>query len=337
MSVLREISDLQDGETVSICGVVDEVDLRNTGVGRSMLGVLIRQENQFLRALWFNQPFMKDKFKVGSRVLLSGEVKQKSFRWEMVHPRVQAIAGETAPQKGDILPVYPLTEGINQNQMRRLIRQTVESYAECLDEVVPESYRTEQDILSIEQAVHKIHVPDSLDDVAAARLRFKHQELLVLQLALAMRRRMLRNDRRAPKLPATAKIHARILNRFPFELTEDQTKVLADVGQDMAADVPMNRLVQGDVGSGKTVIAQYAMLLAVAHGHQAALMAPTEVLARQHARTLQQNLGGSQVRIGLLTGGTNSRRTPSRSTRIRIWRHADCRRHSGLDSGRYSL
>jgi ATP-dependent DNA helicase RecG len=129
-----------------------------------------------------------------------------------------------------------------------------------------------------------------------------YQELLVLQLALALRKRMLTIDARAPELPTSAKIDARIVRLFPFELTAGQRQAIDEIAADMARPHPMNRLLQGEVGSGKTVVAVYAMLLAVAHGHQAALMAPTEVLARQHFRTLSVSLAESKVRMALLVG-----------------------------------
>ena len=146
------------------------------------------------------------------------------------------------------------------------------------------------------------HFSETNEALAAGRRRLVYQELLVLQLAIAIRRWSHQQNRTAPKLEATAKIDARIRRLFPFELTEDQCQSIEEVKADMAFDVPMNRLLQGDVGTGKTVVAMYALLLAVAHGRQAALMAPTEVLARQHARTLERSLAESRVRIGLLTG-----------------------------------
>lgn len=143
-----------------------------------------------------------------------------------------------------------------------------------------------------------------------AQCRFVYQELLVLQLALALRRWNLQQCHRAPALPATAKIDARIRRLFPFQPTEDQQQAIIEIAADMGRDVPMNRLLQGEVGSGKTVVAEYAMLLAVAHGYQAVLMAPTEVLARQHLQTLDEDLVQSRVRIALLSGSlTASQRT----------------------------
>jgi ATP-dependent DNA helicase RecG len=135
-----------------------------------------------------------------------------------------------------------------------------------------------------------------------AQRRFIYQELLVLQLALAIRRWRLEHQRQAPPLPTSAKIDSRITRLFPFELTPAQRQAIDEISRDMGKPFPMNRLLQGEVGSGKTVVAMHAMLLAVAHGHQAALMAPTEILARQHLLTLSTALAASKVRLALLTG-----------------------------------
>ncbi len=149
----------------------------------------------------------------------------------------------------------------------------------------------DQPLPGITEAIEQLHRPADQQQLIAARVRFVFQELLVMQLALAMRRRRLTTDLRSPPLPPNAMIDARIINRFPFELTGDQRQAIAEIGQDMSRQFPMNRLLQGDVGSGKTVVAIYAMMLAVANGHQAVMMAPTEVLARQHHRTLSRMLG----------------------------------------------
>ncbi len=301
-SAPKSIDQLVEGEAASVVGEVEEIDLVNTGVGKSMLGVLIRQRSQYLRALWFNQPYLRGKFENGQRVVFSGQAKQNGLRWEMVHPKIDWLAPDQAEPRGQIVPVYPLTEGISQAIMRRITRMAIEHYAPLVDDVFPAVYLAEHQLLPICQAIGAIHYPENQAAITAAQRRFIYQELLVLQLALALRKAALLAGRQAPKLEATARIDARIKRLFPFELTADQLHAMAEIAADMNRDAPMNRLLQGDVGSGKTVVAIYAMLLAVAHGHQAVLMTPTEVLAQQHARTLNERLHESRVRIGLMTG-----------------------------------
>ncbi len=302
MSELRSVEQLEDGKLASVAGVIEEVDLRNTGTGRSLLGLLVKQGTSYLRGLWFNQPYLRGKFQIGRRILLSGEPKLQGIRWEMVHPKFEFLADDDDVPAGRILPVYSLTEGLNQTQMRRIQASIVETYSPMVEDVFPDDFLDTHQLWPIRAALPQIHQPRDQDSLEQARRRFIYQELFVLQLALAIRKWRLTHHRRAPALPTSARIDARITRLFPFELTTEQRIAIDQIAADMGREVPMNRLLQGDVGSGKTVVAMYAMLLAVAHGKQAALMAPTEVLARQHVNTLTNALKASQVRIGLLVG-----------------------------------
>jgi ATP-dependent DNA helicase RecG len=312
MSELCSIAALKEGALVSVCGVVEEVDQRDSKEGRSLVGVLIRDGNYYLRALWFNQPHMVQRFQRGRRVLFSGVGKMNGGRWEMSHPRVEHLTDDAAPPAGRILPVYSLTEGLNQHQMRRIVENVVQSCAAAVPEALPNETLKERDLATIQIALPEIHNPTSRASLEQARRRFIFQELFVLQLALALRKQWLSVDAAAPPLPVDAKIDARIRRLFSFRLTDDQERAIAEIAADMARPHPMNRLLQGDVGSGKTVVAVYAMLAAVAHGCQAAIMAPTEILARQHFETFSRLLQQARVRITLLTGAL----TPAQRKRI---------------------
>jgi ATP-dependent DNA helicase RecG len=299
----REVAELEEGALQTVVGVVEDLDLRNTGPGRCVLGVLIRAQTGHLRGLWFNQPFLRDRFAPGQKVAFSGKPQREGMVWEMIHPRIALLAeGEEEPQ-GAILPVYPLTEGLAQWQLRRIVRDVVAGHVDLLDEVFPVSFLESHGLWPIRRALPEIHFPSSREALDQARRRFVYQELFILQLAVAMRRHAQQAGQSALALEATAKIDARIRRLFPFELTAGQQRAIAEIAADMGRPVPMNRLLQGDVGSGKTIVAAYAMLLATAHGCQAALMAPTEVLARQHAQTLDRLLAHSHVRRVLLAGG----------------------------------
>jgi ATP-dependent DNA helicase RecG len=302
MSELRSIAALEEDRLVSVCGVVEEADLRDTGQGRSVVGVLIREGNYYLRALWFNQPYMRQKFRPGQRVLLAGTAKMNGGRWEMAHPKVEYLGEGAEPPAGRILPVYSLTEGLNQNQMRRIVESVVEQCTPAVPEAFPDEFLDAHRLWPIHAALPQIHNPSSKDALEQARRRFIFQELFVLQLALALRKQWLSVDAAAPPLPVEAKIDARIRRLFSFRLTDDQERAIAEVAADMAREHPMNRLLQGEVGSGKTVVAVYAMLAAVAHGCQASIMAPTEILARQHYETFSRLLQQARVRMTLLTG-----------------------------------
>jgi len=321
------IRELAEGELATLEGAVEEIDLRGGSPGKSVLGVLFRREDGYFRAVWFNQPFMRERFERGKRYAISGAPKLQGLRWEFAHPRVEAAEEEGNEGQGDsgggrpfaerkttmerkltILPVYPLTEGLNQPQMRRIVAGAVDDLADLAPEVLPTEFLDEHNLWPIKLAISQIHRPADRESAEKARERFVFQELLVQQLALAMRRAQSRAAGSATPFPVTTQIDARIRALFPFKLTKGQDEAIADIRNDLGQDFPMNRLLQGDVGSGKTVVAVYAALAVVAHGAQAALMAPTEVLARQHHETLTRLLVQGRVRITLLTGGLSPSR-----------------------------
>jgi ATP-dependent DNA helicase RecG len=309
------VDQLREGRSAALVGTVTDAEIVSRTPGKSKFGAVIENESGAVRIVFFNQAFRAEQLVLDQRVMISGEPRLNGLRWEFVHPKVTVLeaGGEFASPK--ILPIYPLTEGIKQAEMRRFAGAAVDALAETLVEVLPASLRDratkclreaglrlQSPLPSIQAAIQAIHRPQDRDQLQTARMRFVFQELLVMQLALAIRRRQLTTELRAPTLPTSALLDARITNRFPFELTGDQKKAMEVIGRDMSRQFPMNRLLQGDVGSGKTVVAIYAMMLAVGNGHQAVLMAPTEVLARQHHQTLSKILAASKVRIGLLCG-----------------------------------
>ena len=304
---LHQIIDLEAEQLASIVGVVDDIDSMVTGTGKNILYVLIKQENQYLRATWFNQPFLLQKFQIGQRVMFRGKAKLSGGRFQMTHPKVNWLdPNQNVEEEKQLSPIYRLTDGINQRQMRDIVSRTVEECAGLVQEAFPEHLREQADVCDIEQAIRQIHAPKSQEQVDSARLRLVYQELFILQLALAIRRHRIRSQNVSPKLKLTPKIKARIENRIPFELTPTQTVAFDEIAGDMGQAFPMNRLLHGEVGSGKTVVAVCAMLLAVAHGNQAAIMAPTEILARQHLKTIRELMQNSRVRMELWTGSLKS-------------------------------
>jgi ATP-dependent DNA helicase RecG len=197
MSELRDIDQLEEKKMASVVGIIDEVDLRNTAPGKSLLGMLLKQGTRYLRCLWFNQPWMREKLVEGRRILVSGEPKQEGMRWEMVHPRIELLADDEDAPAGRILPVYSLTEGINQSQMRRVVSGVVESHAALVEDVFPEDYLDTHQLWPIRAALPQIHQPNDEASLEQAKRRFIYQELLVLQLALAIRKWRLSHQRQA--------------------------------------------------------------------------------------------------------------------------------------------
>ncbi len=335
----QSITELEPGFRASVIGQVVDIDQRVSFEGRSSVGILLAIDGGgYVRCVWYNQPFRRQQFLHGMRVIATGMAKSTGISFEMRHPETTILAPGQALPDAKPIPVYPLTEGLQQRHVASAVAAVLDHLTDTIDEALPESIRlsanqpaeaagnhsvgnTEKGkipLLGIAKALRAIHQPNTLEEANEARHRFIFQELFVYQLALAMRRHRLQHDKPAPKIVATPMIHARILKRFGFELTRDQLQAIDDVRNDMAQDVPMNRLIQGDVGSGKTVIAQYAMLNAVASKQQAALMAPTELLARQHFTRLRKQLAGSQVMIELLVGSITQRDRTELLQRIAI-------------------
>ncbi len=316
-SQLQSISDLVEGVPVSVAGTIIDIQEWTTSRHTHVLAILIEQgSGGYLRGIWFNQQYLRKRFANGQLVMLQGSATREDGRWQMSHPRVSWFHDGQQPSAGTILPVYPLTEGIGQRRIRDIMERVVADFGPLVSEVLPQSFRDEKDLCDIQTAIRQVHFPESEASLRRARFRFVYQELFVLQLALAMRRAHLRSFGDAPVLPLDAKIRSRILRRFPFELSADQNQAIGEIAADMARSVPMNRLLHGETGSGKTVVAAFAMLLAVAHGYQAILMAPTELLARQHVRTLSQWLAGGRVRIAAWTGSLGTAEKASLSEEI---------------------
>ena len=299
------IHELQVDDAAAVVGEVDDIDQTVTG-NRHMLYVLIKQHDCYLRGIWFNQAYMFNKFRIGQTVQFRGKVGERGGRLQIVHPQVTWIDDPNMAQEESWQPVYPLTDGINQRQMRNILPDVIKEYAPLVTEAIPDKLQENSNLCDIGAAIEKIHFPKNEDEYLLARRRLVFQELLILQLALSMRRHELRARSIAPELDMTPKIRARILGRLPFELRDSQLKVVDEIAADMAKPYPMNRMIHGEVGSGKTAVAACAMLLAIAHNHQAVLMAPTEILAHQHVQTLNKLLSGSRVRVELLTGSQSA-------------------------------
>jgi len=304
------VFDLKPDVLQTVSGVVVDRDGRETSNGKKIVAVLLQSDGGFVRGVWFNQPYMLRRFELGQRVLFSGKPRFSQRRWEFSHPHLQFLSEDEGDLSGGMLPRYGLTEGLHQHEMRRLMRQAVEEFGYLVPELLPETFRQRAGISEIKLALSQVHLPSSMEAYEAGRRRILFDDLLEFQTGLALRRRMWRKQQRAIPLPNSAKIDARIRRLFSFRFTAGQDRAVQEIVADLARDQAMHRLLQADVGAGKTAVAVYAMLVAIAAGNQAVLMAPTEVLAQQHWQTIDALLKESRVERRLLTGqlGTATRR-----------------------------
>src|SRR5690606_10776999 len=249
----------------------------------------------------------------GKQVRARGEVRGGFFGLEMVHPKVSA-AGREAPLPDRLTPVYPTTEGLPQASLRKAIATALQRVD--LRDTLPEAVRARYGLMAFDEAVRLLHAPPpdvSLYSLSErghpAWLRIKFDELLAQQLSLA-RARAARRDKRAPALQPLTRpdsVARRLLDTLPFALTDGQQRVVAEIAADLAQTHPMNRLLQGDVGSGKTVVAALAAAQAIDNGYQVALMAPTEILAEQHYRKLSAWFEPLGLKVAWLTGSLGAK------------------------------
>ena len=315
----------QSEETVtrSVRGEIEKV--RHIPGRRPRIEALLADTSGTIRLVWFNAPWLVKKIHPGACGIAQGRAKLRGGYLEMVNPRWEPVAEtvHVAAHTGRLRPIYPATEELPTARIERVIAAILPGALLSVVDLVPAPLIEGRGLVSLATAYHQIHLPHHRAEAESARRRLAYDELLCLQLAMAMRRWQVRHAMRAPAMPLSAAIEERIHSRLPFALTPSQLEVCAEIAVDLGKTIPMNRLLQGDVGSGKTAVAVYAMLTAVAHGHQAVLLAPTEILADQHLRTVETMLAGSRVRIAGLTG---SLRTADRAVVL-----------SGLASGGFDI
>jgi ATP-dependent DNA helicase RecG len=285
-----------------------------------------------LDLVWFNQPFLSKSIHPGVRLKVQGKAKRRMSGLQLVNPKHEIIkddAPEPAAADERFRPVYPATEAMPSQKLERVIGTFLREALSLLEDHLSEEFRKERNLPTLAEAYRMMHAPESEAEAKAARRRLAYDELLLLQLGVQLRRAHLRRRHSAPALKWTTQIDKHIRARIPFQLTAGQESVIREVANDLTKATPSNRLIQGDVGAGKTVIAVYAMLIAVANKRQAALMAPTELLAEQHFAGISRLLEGSDVRIELLTGSLTEverdgvlRRVEAGETHIAIGTHS---------------
>ncbi len=306
-SQLKTINRLWYGEEVTIIGTVEEIHLRPIrGGSMKLTDAVVSDGSGSLRITWFNQPWIAQQLTPGRAVVLSGRVDQYLGKLTMSSPEWEPLERQQL-HTNRIVPVYSLTAGVTAKWLRRVINAVVERYAPRIQDPLPETVRRSAGVVALPHALRQIHFPDSAEELQRAQARLAFDEMLYLQLGVL---------RQKQEWMALATQPARVddgwLQRFeaglPYALTEAQRRALGELRTDLASGRPMNRLLQGDVGSGKTVVAAAAIGMVAANERQSALLAPTSILAEQHAQTLRALLpaacGIPTERIALLLGST---------------------------------
>jgi ATP-dependent DNA helicase RecG len=322
------IADVAEGKQVMVLATVRKSSARPTRRGRPLVEIDLFDGTSYLRVTFFNQPWRAKQLQEGTQVVVFGKVERFRGRLQMTNPVVDLVGDRT----GRIVPIYPQSEkaGLNSWQIADWVAEAlrrVESFADPL----PQAWRQDLDFPGRDWAMRQIHAPETTGAARAARQRLAFDELLRLQVILVMRKRAIEKESTGIRHRVDGELVVRFLSSLPFSLTDAQSNAIREISADMAGPHPMHRLLQGDVGSGKTVVAVAALLTAVQGGHQGALMAPTEVLAEQHYSSVTSMLGTLMVpsdqtlltdrplRVSLLTN-----RTPAAERR---------RLHAGLADG----
>lgn len=277
------ISQVEPKQTVSIQGRVRSVTTRTIWPRRMHItNVIVEDESGAIRAVWFNQPYLEDALPEGTLLSVSGKAVLDKRGLYLSNP-VYEKTGATLRHTGRLVPIYPETEGVTSKYLRYLIQPLLESVE--IPDPLPEAIRREYGLIDLATALRTVHYPDSLEMVPAARARLAFDDLLLLQLKALSERRVM-NVQRSPGIPMDTAYMRTCIAELPFPLTKDQRVATLEILRDMERAFPMNRLLEGDVGSGKTVVALLAAFHAARAGWQTLILAPTEVLAQQHHRTL---------------------------------------------------
>jgi ATP-dependent DNA helicase RecG len=292
------------GFEVTAVGTVHEVIVKRPKPRLTITEVAIVDDTGVLIGVWFNQPYLQQRFKAGDRVAFAGKVQIEFGLRQMRTPFVERLgSSEEASVLARILPVHPATEGLSSNWMRRLVLEALDQFGDVPDPL-PAELRSRRDLVPLAFALRAIHFPADTEARDTARRRLAYEELLAIQLGMALRRHTIVDEHAGHPHVVDGPHRAALASVLPFALTGDQVAATAEVLADMAGPRPMNRMLLGDVGSGKTVVAAAALSCVADSGTQAAMMAPTEVLARQYARAVGGLLDAAGVTWRLLTGST---------------------------------
>ncbi|MCX7795637.1 MAG: ATP-dependent DNA helicase RecG [bacterium] len=305
-SNLKPINSLEsDTYQTVLCYVVDiqEEKVRNN---LTLVKARVRDNTGEAVAIWFNQTYLKNILRKGTKLYLYGSITRKFGKVEIQNPDYEIADGDETIHTGRIIPIYPLTEGLSQKIVRNIIWNTLNRYLDELEEFIPIEILDKYSFPDIKNAIQGIHFPDCEDTLRRARERLAFEEFFLLQLAI-LRRRMSLLEESAPVIKVSKEVEEKFFKSLPFELTNAQKRVIEDIKRDIASGKSMQRLLQGDVGSGKTVVAAYFLYVVASNGYQSAIMAPTEILAQQHYDRIGPLLSNLGLETALLIGSTKEK------------------------------
>jgi ATP-dependent DNA helicase RecG len=298
-----KINRLRPGGAATVVGLIESTDYQPYR-RQPIFEAIASDDTGICRIIWFHGGYLRDKLQPGQVIMAWGKVGQYRHQLQLTNPKFRIIQNDT-PNAAEYFSggVYPAGEGLSSTQIKKIIGPVLNNLENLVGEFYEQDFLKKAELINRRDAFRWIHLPPDENKLAKAQRRLKFDELFLMQLGLALRRQGRNRFASAAAMKCTEEIDRRIRRRFPFLLTGDQNKTIEEIVADMQKTTPMNRLLQGDVGCGKTVVALYASLLAVANRTQVAIMAPTEILANQHFISIERYLRKSEVSRVLLTGG----------------------------------
>lgn len=299
---IKRIANLRPGEKATFYGIIlGEGDLSKPRKNLSLVKFNVKDETGHIEVIFFNKTYLKKTLTSGQRVMINGEIKKGFKGLQVVNPIIEKVdIGDNDNRQG-IVPIYPLTEGLSQNEIISIQKRILQIVNESMEEYLPEEIMNRCRLCNIKFALNNIHFPSNVQALKIAKYRLVFEEFLLLQLGLFKIKTGIVQDKQGIPLRNNNGIEE-FIKKLPFKLTEAQEKVFNEISKDLERDIPMNRLVQGDVGSGKTIVAIASLLKSVINGYQGAFMAPTEILAEQHYVSLTELLEPLGIKVGLLVG-----------------------------------
>jgi ATP-dependent DNA helicase RecG len=305
-SNLKKISQVKVGERACLQGKILKIENTKTWKKRMILTqAILKDDSGEIKIVWFNQPYLVNVLKEGDFVSLAGKVISDEYGLYLSSPAYERISeNKTLIHTGRIVPVYPETEGLSSRWLRFILRPILTKLRREIPEVLPEKLIEKYKILPIKKAIWQIHFPDTLPLAKRAKERFAFEEIFIISL-FVLREKLKIASKKAIPIPINLQIIKNFLKSLPFALTKAQKKSTWEILKDLEKERPMNRLLEGDVGSGKTIVAVISVLNTIKSGFQVALMAPTEILAQQHFQKIAKILEKEKVKIGLMTGKEN--------------------------------
>jgi len=309
-SRLKLLGQIIHGEEATILAVVSEHQITFTRRGKPLLKILLEDGSGRAIMVCFNQLYLKESLPPGTSIVLHGKFERTFGDLQITNFTYEKLTGKEDDliHTKRIVPIYQVTSKLNLRLLRTLIKRTLDSYLPCLKETLPETILRKYDLMPYHEAVYDMHFPSNWEKEEAARRRLIFEEFFFWELALALRRQGVKMIEKNRKYQLKKNLLTAFKQKLPFDFTSAQKRVIREIFNDLMSPRPMNRLLQGDVGSGKTVVALAAILLVLENGYQAAVMAPTEILAEQHYLTLRKMLEGLGVEVELATGRMGQKR-----------------------------